>query len=101
MTSAPQAEGRQFNPGQVDKGWGEKEGRRKRGVGWREGMFSDKTAFPSFSVPFAWKSLTFYCLSHAVTVAVFSTLFSGGGCHGSWIRVVGCRARLKSGHQVG
>ena len=41
----------------------------------REGMFSDKTALPSFSVPFAWKSLTFYCLSHAVTVAVFSTLF--------------------------
>ena len=39
----------------------------------REGCFRTKQLFR-----FTWKSLTFYCLSHAATVAVFSTLFQGG-----------------------
>ena len=47
----------------------------KRG---REGdVFGQNSSSFFLLSPFAWKSLTFYCLSHAVTVAVFSTLFQG------------------------
>ena len=60
----------------LDGYFGGMNSQEKRG---RDGgdVFGQNSSSFFLSSPFAWKSLTFYCLSHAVTVAVFSTLFQG------------------------